>query len=187
MDLSLSDKVFRKNLFAYRNMSYSADLFSLSDLYFTSLPMFESVSSFEKCLSSDWGYSEDVEFSGFRSLCSILDKFNVDEFGLNLSDSNFPNLGLLNCIYSKLISGVMSGQFSCSEFEPDFRKIHGQFMKYKFRDSFCNDYGKMNRNGSVALVKKSNYENALKLNENFGMFLVYEKAQRVDEFISSLK
>ena len=145
MLLDLSEKVTRKNLVNYRSMDYSADLFSLEELFFTSLPMFESISSFEKCLSSDWGFSDGVELQSFRSLCSILDKFNVDDGSFKL-DSN--NLIFNQLEYLKSIgSGIMSGQYSCNEFEPEFRKIHAQFFKNKFRQSFCKDYIGKNKNG----------------------------------------
>ena len=181
MDLNLPDKVYRKNLCAYKSLNLDFSNHTLSDLFFVSLPMFKSASSFERCLSSNWQFSEGVEISAFNSLCSILDKFNFDDFGFNLNNSDCSDLSLLRCVYS----GVMSGQYSCNEFETDFRKIHEKFIKYKFRNSFCSDFEGKFKN--VTLVQKLNLQDALKLSENSSMGIIYEKTQKVDNFISNLK
>jgi hypothetical protein len=183
MVLDLSEKVYRKNLINYDTLSYSSDLFSLKDLFFTSLPMLESNFSFQECLGSGWNFTEDIEFSAFRSLCDILDKFNVDDSGFNSNDFDFTNLGLLKYIYS----GVMSKKFSCSDFEPEFRDFHNKFNSYKFKNSFCLSIKPKNKNGSVELVQNLYLKNFLVSSNNLGMSLVYEKASKVDDFISSLK
>jgi hypothetical protein len=181
MDLCLSKKVINKNLVRYLNSDYNSTLFSCTDLFFVSLPMFESKQNLIKCLDPEYQFNEETEISAFEYLSTILDNFNV----LN---ENFetPVLGLssneLNLAYLiQLRKSILCGMESCSHFKSNLRSVHGNFIHYKFRDSFTKDL--MGKNKHIETLYQNNLTNCMSLMNDFGLQVVYEKALKVDIFL----
>jgi hypothetical protein len=73
----LSKKVISRNLVKYFNSDYDSTFFSCKDLFFVSLPMFESKQNLIKCLESEYQFNEETEVLAFEYLSTILDNFNV--------------------------------------------------------------------------------------------------------------
>jgi hypothetical protein len=181
MDSDLSKKVISRNLVKYFNSDYDSTFFSCKDLFFVSLPMFESKQNLIKCLEPEYQFNEETEVLAFEYLSTILDNFNVlnENFETSVLGLSFNELNLAYLV--QLRKSVLCGIESCIQFKSNLRNVHGKFIHYKFRDSFTKEL--MGKNKHIEMLYQNNLRNCMSLMDDFGLQIVYEKALKVDIFL----